>query len=227
MLIRISQVLTPQQVQACRQALDAAQWADGKLTAGGLTKIRKNNQQVPAGHPVARRLSEMIMDTLKKNEVFMRAALPLRFVPPLFNRYTPGEYYGDHVDATVQQAWGTADRVRTDLSATLFISAPEEYEGGELTLKDELGERAVKLPAGDMVLYPATSIHHVTPVTRGARIASFFWIQSMVRDDGRRTLLFELGTALKQFEQIAPEDPAIIKLTGVYFNLFRMWTDTA
>lgn len=227
MLVRLPEVLTPQQVQACRQALDSAPWADGKLTAGGLTKIRKNNQQVPAGHPVARRLSEMIMDALKKNEPFMRAALPLRFVPPLFNRYTPGEFYGDHVDATVQQAWGTNDRVRTDLSATLFLSAPEEYEGGELTLTDELGARSIKLPAGDMVLYPATSIHHVTPVTRGARIASFFWIQSMVRDDGQRTLLFELGTALKQFEKLAPEDPAIIKLTGVYFNLFRMWTDTA
>jgi PKHD-type hydroxylase len=227
MFVRVPAVLTAQQVQACRQALDGAQWVDGSLTAGGLTKIRKHNQQVPAGHPVARRLSEMIMDALKKNELFMRAALPLRFVPPLFNRYIGGEYYGDHVDATVQQAWGTNDRVRTDLSATLFLSAPEEYDGGELTIKDELGERAIKLPAGDMVLYPATSIHHVTPVTRGARVASFFWIQSMVRDEVQRSLLFELGTALKQFEQLAPQDPAIVKLTGVYFNLFRMWTDTA
>ena len=228
MMIRIPGVLTPAQVQACRQALDTAPWVEGKLTAGELTKPIKNNMQVPPTHPIARRLSEMILDALKKNMLFMRAALPLRFVPPLFNRYTPGEYYGNHIDATAQQAWNANDRVRTDLSATLFISEPDDYDGGELTLVDELGERAVKLPAGDMVLYPGTSIHHVTPVTRGARIASFFWMQSMVRHDHQRALLFDLGTALKQFEEAFPGGhPAITRLTGVYFNLFRMWTDTS
>lgn len=226
MMVRIPNVLTQAQVQACRQALESAPWVEGKLTAGSLTAPKKNNMQVPAAHPIARRLSEMIMEALKKNAMFMRAALPLRLVPPLFNRYTPGEYYGPHVDATTQQAWGSDNRVRTDLSATLFISAPEEYDGGELTIVDDLGERPIKLPAGDLVLYPATSIHHVSPVTRGARTASFFWIQSMVRDDNLRGLLFELGTALAQFEEAVPGNPAITKLTGVYFNLFRLWTDT-
>lgn len=226
MMVRIPNVLTPAQVQACRQVLETAPWVEGKLTAGSLTAPRKNNMQVPANHPIARRLSEMIMEALKKNAMFMRAALPLRLIPPLFNRYTPGEYYGPHVDATAQQAWNANDRVRTDLAATLFISSPEEYDGGELTITDDLGERPIKLPAGDMVLYPATTIHHVSPVTRGARMASFFWIQSMVRDDNLRGLLFELGTALAQFEEAVPGNPAITKLTGVYFNLFRLWTDT-
>ena len=226
MMIRIPNVLTPAQVQACRQALETAPWMEGRATAGKLTQQSKNNMQVPAGHPIAQRLSGMILDTLKKNALFMRAALPLRFVPPLFNRYTPGEFYGDHVDATAQQAWGVNSPVRTDLSATLFISAPEEYDGGELTLVDELGERSVKLPAGDLVLYPATSIHHVSPITRGTRLASFFWIQSMVREESHRTLLFELGTALKQVEDAVSDHALVVKLTGVYFNLFRLWTDT-
>src|SRR5882672_646864 len=191
MLIRIPNVLTQAQVEACRKALEAADWFDGKATAGPLTKASKNNMQVPSGHPIARRLGEMITDALHKNPLFLRAALPLRIVPPTFNRYSGGQSYGNHVDATVQHVWGSADRVRTDLSATLFLSAPESYDGGELTLHDELGERAIKLPAGDMVLYPATSVHRVTPVTRGVRLAAFFWIQSMVRDDGERSLLFE------------------------------------
>jgi PKHD-type hydroxylase len=226
MMIRIPNVLTPAQVQACRHALESAPWMEGRTTAGRLTQQSKNNMQVPAGHPIAQRLSEMILDTLKKNALFMRAALPLRFVPPLFNRYTPGEFYGDHVDSTVQQAWGVRDPVRTDLSATLFLSSPEEYDGGELTLVDELGERSIKLPAGDMVLYPATSIHHVSPITRGTRLASFFWIQSMVRENSQRSLLFDLGSALKQVEDAIPEHDVVVRLTGVYFNLFRLWTDT-
>jgi len=226
MLIRIPNVLTPAQVAAARKALESADWMDGKATAGALTKGVKDNAQVPSGHPVARRLGEMITEALSKNALFMRAALPLKVVPPSFNRYAGGQSYGDHVDATVQHVWGSANRIRTDLSATLFLSAPEDYDGGELTLKDELGERAIKLPAGDMVLYPATSLHHVTPVTRGVRLAAFFWMQSMVRDDGERSLLFDLGTALAQFEQALPEHPAIVQLTGVYFNLFRRWTDT-
>src|SRR5579864_7151211 len=212
MLIRIPNVLTAAQIHAARKELEAAPWADGKATAGSLTKSVKNNMQVPPGHPIARRLSEMILDALRKNALFARAALPLRVLPPVFNRYMGGQNYGDHVDATVQHVWGTADRgLRTDLSATLFLSGPEEYDGGELTLCDELGERAIKLPAGDLVLYPATSIHHVTPVTRGARIAAFFWVQSMVRDNEQRSILFDLGTALQQVEQALPERPVVVK----------------
>ena len=226
MLIRIPNVLSAAQVEACRSELERADWADGKASAGPLTKAVKNNMQVPANHPVGRRLGDMIVDALHKNALFMRAALPLKVLPPSFNRYAGGQSYGNHVDATVQHVWGSADRVRTDLSATLFISAPESYDGGELTLHDELGERAIKLPAGDMVLYPATSVHHVTPVTRGARLAAFFWIQSMVREDEKRSLLFELGTVLSEFEKALPEHAALVRLTGVYYNLFRLWTDT-
>ena len=227
MLIRIPKVLSPAQIEACRTALERADWTDGKTSAGPLTKAVKDNMQVPSSHPVARRLGEMILDTLGKNALFMRAALPLKIVPPSFNRYSGGQSYGKHVDATVQHVWGAADRVRTDLSATLFLSAPEDYDGGELTLHDELGERAIKLPAGDMVLYPATSVHHVKPVMRGARLAAFFWMQSMVRDDGERSLLFELGTVLHEYEKALPEHPALVQLTGVYYNLFRRWTDTS
>jgi len=225
MLIRIANVLTPAQVEACRKALETAPWMDGKTTAGSLTKPRKNNMQVPAGHPMARRLSEMVLEALKKNEVFARAALPLKVVPPVFNRYQGGEHYGDHVDATAQHVWGQPEGIRSDLSATLFLTQPEDYDGGELTVTDDLGGRPIKLPAGDLVLYPASSIHHVTPVTRGVRLAAFFWVQSMVREDDKRSILWELGTALQQFEQALPEHPAVVRLTGVYFNLFRLWTD--
>ncbi len=226
MLIRIPAVLTPEQVQACRHELERTEWLDGKATAGPLTKAVKNNMQLPASHPVGRRLSGMILEALNKNKLFIRAALPLKIVPPCFNRYAGGQAYGDHVDATVQHTWGTAERVRSDLSATLFLTSPDDYDGGELAILDEFGERTVKLPAGDLVLYPATSVHHVTPVTRGVRLAAFFWMQSMVREDAKRSLLFELGTVLQQFEQAVPEHAGIVRLTGVYFNLFRMWTDT-
>lgn len=226
MLIRIPAVLTPAQVAACREALERVDWMDGKLTAGSLTKAAKNNMQIPPSHPVGRRLADMITDALGKNALFMRAALPLKVLPPTFNRYSGGQSYGDHVDATVQHTWNSPDRVRTDMSATLFLTPPEEYDGGELAILDEFGERTIKLPAGDLVLYPATSVHHVTPVTRGARLAAFFWLQSMVREDAKRSLLFELGTVLNQFEQVVPEHPAVTRLTGVYYNLFRLWTDT-
>jgi PKHD-type hydroxylase len=226
MLIRIPGILTPEQVQACRTELERADWLDGKATAGSLTKTVKNNMQVPANHPVGRRLSGMILEALSKNKLFIRAALPLRIAPPCFNRYAVGQSYGNHVDATVQHTWGTAERVRTDLSATLFLTAPEDYDGGELAILDEFGERTAKLPAGDLVLYPATSVHHVTPVTRGIRLAAFFWLQSMVRENEKRRLLFTLGTVLNQFEQALPEHAALVDLTGVYYNLFRLWTDT-
>jgi len=226
MLIRIPNILSAAQLSACRTALQTRDWTDGRASAGSLTKAVKNNLQLPAGHPIARRLGEMILEALHKNALFIRAALPLKIVPPSFNRYTVGQSYGDHVDATVQHVWGAADRVRTDLSATLMLSQPEDYDGGELTIHDELGDRPIKLPAGDLVLYPATSVHHVSPVARGERLAAFFWIQSMVREHERRSLLFDLGTALQRFEEAMPEDKALVQLTGVYYNLFRMWTDT-
>src|SRR5215467_10458762 len=156
MLIRIPDVLTPEQVRACRSELERADWQDGKATTGSLTQAVKNNMQVPASHPLGRRLGGMILEALQKHKLFIRAALPLRIVPPSFNRYGVGQAYGDHVDTTVQHTWGTADRVRTDLSATLFITPPEDYDGGVLTILDEFGERPVKLPAGDLVVYPAT-----------------------------------------------------------------------
>ena len=226
MMIRIPGVLTPEQVRACRSELERAEWTDGKTTAGPLTQSVKHNMQISASHPLGRRLGGMILDSLKKNPLFIRAALPLRIIPPSFNRYGVGQSYGDHVDATVQHTWGTAEHVRSDLSATLFLTPPEDYDGGELTIVDELGERAVKLPAGDLVLYPATTVHHVTPVTRGVRLAAFFWLQSMVREDEKRSLLFELGSVLQIFEQAVSDHAVITRLTGVYFNLFRMWTDT-
>jgi len=225
-LLRIPNVLTPAQVVHCRNALRLAKWQEGKNTAGPLTRRVKSNWQVPDTEPTARGLSSIILEALNKNELFLGAALPLRVVPPLFNRYGVGEFYGDHVDATVQQAWGARESVRTDLSATLFISSPEDYDGGELIVRDGFENRTVKLPAGDMVLYSSTSVHHVAPVTRGVRLAAFFWIQSMVREETRRRLLFELGTTLQEFEKALPEDPALTKLTGIYFNLLRMWTDT-
>src|SRR5262245_23445729 len=197
MLIRIPQVLSAQEVKQCREALETAEWADGRATAGYLSSRVKDKQQVPEGHAVARRLGEMILNALDKNQLFIAAALPLKVVPPLFNRYTGGQSYGGHVDGAVRPVFGTPHRVRTDLSATLFLSEPQDYEGGELVVQDLLGERRVKLSAGDMALYPGTSVHRVEPVTKGARLAAFFWIQSMVREDAKRDLLFQLDNALR------------------------------
>ncbi len=226
MFIHIPNVLTAAQVAACQAAFARTDWTDGKATAGPLTRRVKNNMQIPVGHPVARRLGEMITDALSKNPLFLRAALPLRIVPPRFNRYSAGQFYGRHVDATVEYVWGSQDRVRTDMSATLFLTAPEDYDGGELCIDNSLGQQGIKLPAGDMVLYPGTSVHHVEPVTRGTRLAAFFWLQSMIREHERRRLLFDLGTVLHQFEQSLPEHPGLVDLTGIYYNLFRLWTDT-
>ena len=167
----------------------------------------------------------MILGALQRNSLFMAAALPLRVFPPLFNRYEGGQSFGTHVDNAIRQVTGTPHRIRTDLSATLFFSAPDEYDGGELIVEDTYGVHKVKLPAGHMVLYPSTSLHHVRPVTRGARIASFFWIQSMVRDDGQRTLLFDLDMAIQRLDQDMPDHPAAVQLTGVYHNLLRRWAE--
>ena len=225
MLLHIPDVLTPEQVAQAREALDKADWVDGRVTAGHQSARAKDNMQLPEDNPVARQLSDTVLAALQKSPLFIGAALPLKVFPPLFNRYSGGQSFGTHVDNAIRQVAGTPYRVRTDLSATLFLSAPEEYDGGELSVEDTYGVQSVKLPAGHMILYPATSLHHVRPVTRGARIASFFWVQSMVRDDAQRTLLFDLDSTIQQIAREAPDHPAAVRLTGIYHNLLRQWAD--
>jgi len=181
---------------------------------------------VPEGHPVARRLGGIILTELERNPLFLSAALPLKIVPPLFNSYKGGQTYGAHVDGAIRPVTGTPHRVRTDLSASLFLSAPDDYEGGELVIADTFGTHRVRLPAGDLILYPGTSLHRVEPVTHGIRLASFFWIESMVRDDGQRQLLFDLDTAIQQLAATVPENPAVDQLLNVYNNLLRQWACT-
>ena len=225
MLLPIPEVLTSQQVAEARQILDEAEWVDGKVTAGHQSARAKDNMQLPENHPFARQLGETILTALGQNALFVSAALPARVFPPLFNRYQGGQSFGTHVDNAIRQVSGTGHRIRTDLSATLFFSQPDEYDGGELIVEDTYGVHQVKLPAGHMILYPSTSLHHVTPVTRGSRLSSFFWIQSMVRDDGQRTLLFDLDTAIQRIHPAKPHDAAVVQLTGVYHNLLRRWAE--
>ena len=225
MLLQIPDVISADQVTQARQMLDASQWVDGRVTAGHQSAMAKHNLQLPEDHPVARQLGEMILAALQRNSLFIAAALPLRVFPPLFNRYEAGQSFGNHVDNAIRQVAGTALRVRTDLSATLFLAEPEEYDGGELLIEDTYGVHSVKLPAGHLVLYPSSSLHNVRAVTRGARIASFFWIQSMLRDDAERTLLFDLDTAIQRLTVDIPDHPAALQLTGVYHNLLRRWAD--
>jgi PKHD-type hydroxylase len=225
MLLHIPDVLTAEQVQNARQKLEAADWIDGRVTAGIQSAKAKNNAQLPEGHPLTQELGDTVLSALQKNALFMGAALPLKVFPPLFNRYEGGQAFGKHVDNAVRQVPGTPHRVRTDLSATLFFTGPEDYDGGELLVEDTYGMHNVKLPAGHMVLYPSSSLHHVRPVTRGSRIASFFWVQSMIRDDGARTLLFDLDVAIQQVNSDLPEHPAALQLTNVYHNLLRRWAD--
>ncbi|MBX5496200.1 MAG: Fe2+-dependent dioxygenase [Bryobacteraceae bacterium] len=225
MLLQIPDVLSPEEVAECRKALDAAEWVDGRVTAGYQSAKAKNNEQLPEDHPIARQIGDLILRALERNPMFMAAALPSKVFPPLFNRYRGGQSFGTHVDNAIRQVNGTPHRVRTDLSATLFFADPSEYDGGELVIEDTYGVHTVKLPAGHMVLYPSTSLHHVRPVTRGARVCSFFWIQSMVRDDGKRTLLFDLDLAVQRLSEDVPDHAAIVQLTGVYHNLLRRWAE--
>jgi PKHD-type hydroxylase len=225
MLLSIPALLSRDQVQDARQLLNEANWVDGRVTAGHQSSRAKDNMQLPEGSPVARQLGEMVLLALGQNLLFISAALPLHVFPPLFNRYAGGRSFGTHVDNAIRQIPGTGRRIRTDLSATLFLSDPAEYDGGELNVEDTFGMHSVKLPAGDMILYPATSLHHVMPVTRGVRIASFFWIQSMIRDDGDRTLMFDLDSAIQRLNSVSPHEPAAVQLTGVYHNLLRRWAD--
>ena len=223
MLLQVPDVLTAAEVARCREALNAAEWVDGRVTAGFQSARAKDNVQVPEGHPAAISCGELIVGALQRSPLFTSAALPLRVFPPLFNRYSGGQAFGTHVDNAIRQLPGLSFRIRTDLSATLFLTPPEEYDGGELVVEDAYGAHAVKLPAGHMVLYPATSLHHVRPVTRGARVGSFFWIQSMVADDAQRTLLFDLDSAIRTLGRDAPDAPAVVQLTGIYHNLVRRW----
>ena len=225
MLLQIPDVLTVEQVAHARHVLDTANWVDGRVTARHQSTQVKDNMQLPEDHPVGRELGDMILEALQRNALFISAALPLRVFPPLFNRYRGGQSFGNHVDNAIRQISGTHLRIRTDLSATLFLGEPEEYDGGELVVEDTYGVHSVKLPSGHMVLYPSTSLHHVRPVTRGARIASFFWIQSMLRDDGDRTLLFDLDTAIQRLTVDMADHPAAVQLTAVYHNLLRRWAD--
>ena len=225
MLLHIPGVLIGEPLARARQRLDNASWVDGRVTAGHQSARVKDNLQLPDDHPAAREIGELIMAALQRHALFISAALPLRVFPPLFNRYEGGQAFGNHVDNAVRQVPGTPHQIRTDLSATLFFTEPDEYDGGELVVEDTYGVHSVKLPAGHMVLYPSSSLHHVRPVTRGARIASFFWIQSMVRDDGERTLLFDLDTAIQRVNVDVPDHPSAVQLTGVYHNLLRRWAD--
>jgi PKHD-type hydroxylase len=225
LLLAIPDVLRADQVARARQMLDAADWVDGRVTAGHQSARTKDNLQLPEGHPVAVELGELILNALGANALFISSALPSRVFPPLFNRYAGGQSFGTHVDNSIRQVTGTGHRIRTDLSATLFFRDPDEYDGGELVVEDTYGTHGVKLPAGHMILYPATSLHHVRPVTRGARVCSFFWIQSMVRDDGQRTLLFDLDTAIQQLNREHPDSNSAVTLTGVYHNLLRRWAE--
>jgi len=226
MLLQIPDVLNADQVVHARRRLDEAGWVDGRVTAGHQSARAKDNVQLPETHPVARELGEIVLAGLQRNPLFISAALPLRVFPPLFNRYSGGQRFGNHVDNAIRQAAGGGLRLRTDLSATLFLADPEEYDGGELVVEDTYGVHSVKLASGHMVLYPATSLHSVRPVTRGARLASFFWIQSMIRDDGQRTLLFDLDTAIQRLTVDLPEHPAAVQMTAVYHNLLRRWAET-
>jgi PKHD-type hydroxylase len=221
MLLSIPDVLTAEQVLRARHLLDQANWVDGRVTAGHQSALAKDNMQLPEGSAAARELGAMVLSALEKNALFISAALPARVFPPLFNRYQGGQSFGTHVDNAIRQVTGTLHRIRTDLSATLFLTNPDEYDGGELAVEDTYGTHSIKLPAGHLILYPSTSLHHVRPVTRGARLASFFWIQSMVRDDGERTLLFDLDMGI---QRLGGEGPAV-QLTGIYHNLLRRWAE--
>ncbi len=225
MLLQIPNVLTNAQVKEFRTILDTANWVDGKVTAGHQGARVKNNKQLPQNGDEAKKLGEQVLIALEQNPLFISAALPLKVLPPLFNRYSGGQEFGTHIDGAIRQVPNSVHRVRTDLSATLFLSDPLEYEGGELVVEDTYGAHKVKLPAGHLILYPASSLHRVTPVTKGTRIASFFWIQSMVRDDFERSLLFDLDNGIRTLNLDFPDHASTVQLTGIYHNLLRKWAD--
>ena len=223
MLLKIPRVLAKAQLQASRELLLNANWTDGNVTAGYQSAKAKNNLQLPEDSAEARKLGDEILAALSRNALFISAALPARIFPPLFNCYQGGRSFGIHVDNALRQVPGTPVKIRTDISITLFYSDPDEYDGGELVVEDTYGSHSIKLPAGDMVLYPSTSLHRVTPVTRGRRLASFFWLQSMIASDERRTLLFDMDMAIQKLREKLDDSPEIVRLTNVYHNLLRQW----
>ena len=224
MMVHVEGVLSADQVAMFRDRLSAADWIDGRATAGEQSARAKHNRQVPEDSAVARELGELILGALGRSSPFVSAALPLRVFPPLFNRYDEGMAFDTHVDNAIRFAGPV--RFRTDLSCTVFLTDPEAYDGGELIVEDAYGEHAVKLPAGDMILYPASSLHRVAPITRGSRWSSFFWAQSMVRSDEQRTLLYDLDNTIQRLSlKVGQGDPEVVTLTGIYNNLLRMWAD--
>jgi PKHD-type hydroxylase len=224
MMIHIPNVLTAEQVARCRDVMTRAAWIDGRATAGHQSAQVKKNLQLPETAPEACELGTMVIEALARSSLFMSAVLPKQVFPPLFNRYDAGMTFGSHVDNSIR-GHANGIRIRTDVSSTLFISAPEDYDGGELLVEDTYGQHSVKLPAGDMIVYPATSLHHVTPITRGSRIASFFWTQSMIRDESRRSLLFDLDMAIIKLNRDHPDHASVVELTSVYHNLLRQWAE--
>ncbi len=226
MMLHIPEVLTKAEVADLRRLIDAGDWVDGNVTSGTQSALAKRNEQLPEASPEGRAAGERILDALSRNPLFVTAALPQTVFPPLFNRYGGGQTFGLHVDNAVRQSRDGAVRIRSDLSATLFLTEPDDYDGGELLVEDTYGVHEVKLPAGDMILYPASSLHQVSAVTRGARVSSFFWIQSMVRDDAQRSLLFQMDIAIQQLAgKVGAGAPELVSLTGAYHNLLRMWGD--
>jgi PKHD-type hydroxylase len=225
MMVHIPKVLAPEQVARCRDVMVKAEWVDGRVTAGHQSQRVKNNLQLPEDSTQARELGQMVMQALGRSALFFSAVLPKQVFPPLFNRYDAGMTFGAHVDNAIRGYLDTPLQIRTDISATLFISEPADYDGGELVVVDTYGQHSVKLPAGDMIVYPGTSLHHVTPITRGSRIASFFWIQSMVRSDTQRSLLFDLDSAIIKLSRDHQEHPSVVELTAVYHNLLRQWSE--
>ncbi|MCO5132707.1 MAG: Fe2+-dependent dioxygenase [Xanthobacteraceae bacterium] len=228
MLVQIPNVLTPEQVRHCREVMARADWVDGRVTAGHQSAQVKRNLQLPEGSKAALEIQDLVLNALNRNPLFMSAVLPKKIFPPLFNRYDAegGMNFGSHVDNAIRTIRDTGERVRTDVSSTLFLSSPDEYDGGELVIEDTYGTHAVKLPAGDMIVYPGTSLHHVTRVTRGSRVASFFWTESMIGDVTRRAMMFDLDMSIIRLNADHPEHPSVISLTSLYHNLLRQWAQT-
>jgi PKHD-type hydroxylase len=225
MLLHIPNVLAPEQVAQCLKLIASAEWSDGRTTAGYQAAHLKSNTQAREDHTATREAGDIVVKALERSQLFLSAALPYKVYPPMFNRYDVGQTFGIHFDNAVRPVPGSPHRVRSDLAATLFLSGPDEYDGGDLAIEDTYGTHRVKLPAGDMVLYPGTSLHQVAPITRGARVSSFFWIQSMVRTDVQRTILFDLDNAIQQLARDVPKHPSIVPLTGAYHNILRQWAE--
>jgi len=224
MLLHIPEVLTRDELSHLCQGLAAAEWTDGRETVGAQGAQVKRNQQLPDAAPLKIQLGTMVLAALERSPLFFAAALPLKIMPPRFNRYADGGEYGFHVDGAVMRL-GSGAPLRSDVSCTLFLGEPEQYDGGELVVSDTYGEHSIKLPAGDLILYPSSSLHRVTPVTRGMRLAAFFWVQSMVRDAARRSLLFEMDTSIETLRRTAADSGAVLRLTGIYHNLLRSWSE--